>query len=240
MAGVRLALIRRPGRSDPARRLWAYADTRPGREQVWWGEFGDDAELVAVPLDGSAGAPSRDPVFLVCAHGRHDPCCAVRGRPVAAALGSRYATATWECSHVGGDRFAANLVVLPHGLYYGRLSPETALEVARAYGEGHVVPRWLRGRAALSPAAQAAQHHARLALGGAMPTDPRLITVDGLAPLHAVRHDERTTQVALAYGDERLDVTVHARMSAARELLTCGARAPSPMRLWDLVDLVRR
>ena len=27
----------------------------------------------------------------------------------------------WQSTHVGGDRFAGNLVCLPHGLYYGRL-----------------------------------------------------------------------------------------------------------------------
>ena len=48
-----------------------------------------------------------EPMLLVCTHGVHDTCCAVRGRPVAAALARRWPEATWECSHVGGDRFAA-------------------------------------------------------------------------------------------------------------------------------------
>ncbi len=31
---------------------------------------------------------------------------------------------------MGGDRFAANMVVLPEGLYYGRMDPGTASQVA--------------------------------------------------------------------------------------------------------------
>ena len=67
------------------------------------------------------------PILLVCTHGVHDTCCALRGRPVAAALAARWPGQVWECSHVGGDRFAPNVVVLPDGFYYGNLDPETAV-----------------------------------------------------------------------------------------------------------------
>ena len=102
--------------------------SRPGREVSWWGDFEADDELLTLPLDGSAGTPSYDPFFLVCTHGRHDTCCAVEGRPVAAALESARPGAVWECSHVGGDRFAANVVAMPHGIYYGQV------EMTRADG----------------------------------------------------------------------------------------------------------
>src|SRR4029453_5830608 len=59
--------------------------------------------------------------------GRHGACCAERGRPVAAALAQAHPEETWEVSHIGGDRFAGNLLVLPNGLYYGRLDPGPAL-----------------------------------------------------------------------------------------------------------------
>ena len=86
------------------------------------------------------------PLFGVCTHGRHDACCAERGRPVAAALTASHPAETWEISHMGGDRLAANMVVLPEGLYYGRMDPGTAPQVASLHEEGRVDLARLRGR----------------------------------------------------------------------------------------------
>ena len=53
---------------------------------------------------------------LVCTNGRHDACCATFGRPLARVLrGGPHGDDVWECSHIGGDRFAGNLVILPEG-----------------------------------------------------------------------------------------------------------------------------
>ncbi|HET6740591.1 MAG TPA: sucrase ferredoxin, partial [Kribbella sp.] len=163
--GIRPVLIRRYGRADRTTpRRWGMVDCRPGREAVRWGELPTDEQLLPTDeqllsadeqllsadeqllpaeehllkvLDGKdQGMLSTEPVYLVCTHGRHDACCAVRGRPVAAALASAYPERTWECSHIGGDRFAANVVVLPHGLFYGHVPPTRALELARQYDEG--------------------------------------------------------------------------------------------------------
>lgn len=47
-----------------------------------------------------------------------------------AALAEQHPQQTWEVTHVGGCQFAANLLVLPSGLLYGALGPDTGLEVA--------------------------------------------------------------------------------------------------------------
>jgi hypothetical protein len=75
---------------------------------------------------------------------------------VAAALAAAYPGRVWECSHVGGHRFAANLVCLPDGVWYGRLTPDDALLAAGKYEHGRLhLPR-LRGRSSFPVAAQAA------------------------------------------------------------------------------------
>ena len=82
--GLRVLLIRRPGRTaPPLRRAWALVDCTPEQESIRWGTFGADDELLELPLDGSEGEPTDAVSYLVCTHGRHDACCAVRGRPVA-------------------------------------------------------------------------------------------------------------------------------------------------------------
>jgi (2Fe-2S) ferredoxin len=99
-------------------------------------------------------------VVVVCAHGRHDECCAVRGRRVAADLAERYPEQTWECSHMGGDRFAATMLLFPHGLNYGRVDHADAPRIVDEYLAGRIVPSHFRGRSSLSRQEQAAQHAA--------------------------------------------------------------------------------
>ena len=69
----------------------------------------------------------QESLILVCTNGRHDQCCANLGRPLVRALrDSPWADRVWECSHIGGDRFAANVVVLPDSLYFGRVEPDVS------------------------------------------------------------------------------------------------------------------
>ena len=42
------------------------------------------------------------------------------GRSPASCAVAPHGDDVWECSHIGGDRFAGNLVILPEGLYFGR------------------------------------------------------------------------------------------------------------------------
>ena len=159
-AGVRVLAIRRPGRTPPGRsRRWLLADTRDGRRRLSGGSYRDAGELLDLDLAADPGDPVAGPLHLVCTHSRHDACCALRGRPVAAALHVLRPERVWECSHVGGERFAANVLVLPFGLLYGRVLPFAAAEFVAAADAGEVVGALLRGRVGLPPAAQAALAH---------------------------------------------------------------------------------
>ncbi len=156
-AGLRVQAIRRPGRTPRGSvRRWALVDTRDGQESLRWGTYADPDELIALPFDANPGTPDFDPLYLVCAHSKHDTCCALRGRPVAAAIDDLRPGRVWETSHVGGDRFAANVLVLPVGLLYGRVLPFAAAEFVAAAEAGEVIGALLRGRIGLPAAAQAA------------------------------------------------------------------------------------
>ena len=160
-AGVRVLAIRRPGRTPAGvRRRWALADSRDGRRSLLWGSFGSDTELATLPLDGSVGDADQQPLYLVCTHSKHDACCALRGRPVAAAFEAERPGRVWECSHIGGERFAANMLVLPTGLMYGRVLPFAAPEFVAATDAGEVVGALLRGRIGYNSVVQAALAHA--------------------------------------------------------------------------------
>ena len=118
------------------------------------------------------------PLLLVCTHGRREVCCARYGRPVALALAARFGPAVWETTHVGGDRFAANLVLLPQGAYFGRLDPAGALRVAGRALAGELDLTAYRGTAGRTEAQQCAEWHLRRALpeariGALRPLPPR-------------------------------------------------------------------
>ena len=68
---------------------------------------------------------------------------------------------------MGGHRFAANLVILPHGLYYGPVGVGSAAAAIDAYQRGSVVVDRYRGRAGQARADQEAEY-ARLVEGGAL------------------------------------------------------------------------
>ena len=232
--GVRLLLIRRPGdRLADSGRRWAYVDGRPGHEGLWWSVRARDADLLDAPWDGSVGKPATGPVYLVCTHGGHDACCALRGRPLARSLPVAGPAGAWECSHLGGDRFAANVVVLPHGFYYGEV-PGDGAELVAAHDAGRVALPWLRGRSGLPMPAQAAQHAARTRLG--------LLGVDDLAPREVVMltppgaEVERWT-VTLAGPDGDVVATVESRPAEAAARLTCRAQHPAHPREWALLAL---
>lgn len=163
-AGVRVQLIRRHGRtpsSESFRVFLGYAGPGAAWLETTVLEVADD--LLDLDLDGLAeGRPAgleavEHPLFLVCTNGRRDACCAEFGRPVVTALSAAHPEETWETTHLGGHRFAAALLTLPHGISYGRLDVETAARVARATLEGEVVPESMRGRTAYAPAVQAAE-----------------------------------------------------------------------------------
>jgi hypothetical protein len=233
--GMRIQMIRRVGeRLAESGMRWAVADTTLGRETVWWSTRESDAELLQLPWDGSVGTPSEVPTYLVCTHGAHDVCCALRGRPLARVLPTTGTPAdVWETSHLGGDRFAANVVVLPWGFVYGQV-PEDGGGLVPAHAAGQVVLPWLRGRAGLAPAAQAAQHFARRELG--------LLGVHDLPPrrVHALPSPAPGVErfdVVLIGPDGDVLVTVENRLSTEAQQLTCSAAQPGHWRSWHLLGL---
>jgi hypothetical protein len=234
-AGVRVLLVRRPGRhaSPPpdTPRRWALADTRPGREVVRWGSWRHEHELLEVDLEPPAARPAPEGpqrLALVCTHGRHDVCCALRGRPVAFALAAGApGWDVWECSHLGGDRFAANVLLVPSGDLFGSLDEASAVAAVTAHDEGRILLRHHRGRVGRPMVEQAALHHAALALD-----DDRR---DALRVLHVAGADDVWT-VQVGAAGRRYRVTVAGHLSEPAKL-TCAAGRAERVRRFDLVGL---
>ena len=233
-AQVRILLVRRPGRSgrEDARRWILCGPGSGGSEGPWT----DDRDLQAAveALDQTAVDPASPPSataapaqILVCTHGVHDTCCAIRGRPVAAALAEHWPDQVWECSHVGGDRFAPNVLLVPDGFYYGNLDPDAAVEVVRRHLGGEVDATWLRGMAAYPPPVQAAVVTAYQLLGPLAPGAVRPLFVDQVGP-HDGHGSQTTVELAVAGTPPRLLRIEIESVRRPPAKLTCRAIRETP------------
>ena len=124
-----------------------------------------DLAAVASGRDAQGGEVVRGPLFLVCTHGRRDKCCAKFGVPLYNALREYAGESVWQSSHVGGDRFAGNLVCFPHGLFYAHADEAAGRRVVDAYRSGRVPLEGFRGRACYSHFVQAAELFVRAEAG---------------------------------------------------------------------------
>lgn len=102
-----------------------------------------------------AGASRVDDFWLVCTHGRRDRCCSLYGMSLFSALDRQSPGEVWQCSHLGGHRFAATALHLPSRYLWGRLREEDAGSLAAVGSSKELaLPEKLRGNSGLSRRAQ--------------------------------------------------------------------------------------
>ena len=106
-----------------------------------------------------------EPIFLVCTNGKRDPCCSSLGLPLYREMRRTHGDAVWQTSHVGGHRFAPNIVALPSGAFYGYAHPDTAADITAAEQAGRVHLRSYRGRSCYVAPVQAADAFLRRTTG---------------------------------------------------------------------------
>ncbi|MCF2129080.1 sucrase ferredoxin [Strepomyces sp. STD 3.1] len=224
--GVRVALIRRPGRhadrGTPVERRVYAAHTVPGNVWVHATTIRDPRRLLDLDfaalgrgdhrgfdsaLDG--GPHIGDPLALVCTNGKRDRCCALLGRPLAAELAASGASGVWEVTHLGGHRFSPTVLVLPHGYVYGRVQAHDVKEIVHRAREGRIVVEGCRGNSAWERPGQAAELALRSTLGEDAAGALSVVRTDGAAP---------RWEVTLAHADGR-----HWRVTVAQ-----GASSPRP------------
>jgi hypothetical protein len=212
-----------------------YVESAPAGGTVWRRDVAGlhgvvHATGLLPDIDGTSNWTRHDDdVVLVCTNGKHDSCCATFGRPVVRALReSPHADMIWECSHIGGDRFAGNVVILPEGLYFGRCTAESARHIIERYRGGHLDLDHYRGRSTLGFTHQAAEYFTRRELG--------LTDRDAVASVRRVgAAPDRRFVVTLA-DSTSVSVTVQRTIVPATAPLTCAGAAGVTLPSYELVD----
>ncbi|MGW3497575.1 sucrase ferredoxin [Streptomyces sp. NPDC001020] len=238
--GVRIALIRRPGRhadrGTPAvRRVYA-AHTVPGNVWLRTATTTDPERLLDLDFvtlgqgdphsfDSTLqGRPhTGDPLALVCTNGKRDRCCALLGRPLAAELSASGVDGVWEVTHLGGHRFSPTLLVLPFGYAYGRAQAPHVKEVLQGVREGRIVVQGCRGGSAWERPAQAAELAVRTAAREYAANTLTIVRTNGTAP---------RWEVFVSHTDGRLWRVIVARgASLPPRPESCGSALGSPARM---------
>ncbi|MFE1912447.1 sucrase ferredoxin [Streptomyces anandii] len=244
--GVRIALIRRPGRhadcrTPSVRQVYA-AHTVPGKTWLRSATTTEPEHLLDLDLGAlgrgdhdsfdtvlEGGPHAGDPLAFVCTNGKRDRCCALLGRPLAAELASSGVRGVWEVTHLGGHRFSPTLLVLPYGYAYGRAGAHAVKDVLRAVREGRVVLDGCRGRTAWERPGQAAELAVRAAADEYRADVLTVLRADGAAP---------RWEVTVAHADgRRWRVTVRQTAAAPSRAESCGASVLGGPALMDVVAL---
>lgn len=226
----RLLFVRRPerrGRGGVAVFLGRTEERRPRFRSL---ELERPDDLLSLDLagalldpDSAPGAPLGHPLLVVCTHGKRDPCCARYGRPLYEGL--REAADEdwiWQSTHVGGDRFAGNLVCFPEGLYFGRVTRVDALPLLAEYLEGRIDLAHYRGRCCFPFPVQAAEREVRLRA--------RAKEIDAVRFAGRSMRPDGCWQIRFEAGESLYEVEVAAEHGELTRL-TCAAATPkSPRR----------
>jgi hypothetical protein len=233
---AKVLLIRRPRAArDPARLnvFAAYSDLH--RPRFEHGTVADAREVLDLDLGdlragGTSGlAPAVGPIFCVCTNGRHDACCAEYGRPVALAMHLTHPGLTWEVSHIGGDRFAGNMVILPEGLFYGRLTAESGAAVADAHLRRELDLGHLRGCSSYPMPVQVAEIALR-----------RELDLMGIADLRLQARQVDAGVTTATFETPRGPYRVRVRTiidPATATRLTCQSRRDNPVPRQELLSI---
>jgi hypothetical protein len=238
LARARFLFVKKPARRPQTSSRLFFGTSSPGAERFFALEFEHQEELLRLDLAaalagaGAATIPAWEavegPLYVVCTHGKRDRCCALHGRPLYDAL--RHETESgrvWQSTHVGGDRFAGNVVVFPHGLYYGRVGPADADRLVAAHTAGEIDLDRYRGRSAFSFPVQAAEHALRESEG--------LVGIEDLTLLGSARNAKGEWRIRFRTPDSAVH-ELHVAESRADEptYLTCESVEPRRARRWGV------
>lgn len=252
-SGVTVLLARRPDTKAQRAGLRAWiARSTPGGLLLREGELDGYDDVLAWDLAGIGrgelppfGAVTAEPMHFVCTNGARDQCCAIDGRALVSDLLSvdlpaELRNRVWECSHIGGHRFAPVMLTLPSGAVHGRLSVEDAIEVLQRAESGDVVIDRYRGRSGRPAPMQAVAIAARrlLDLPGVDDIDILRVVEDRAVPVTSrtpISGDRVECEVR--HRDGRAWRAVAQRTEQPCERPESCDRGPAPVFSWVVSEL---
>jgi len=168
-------------------------------------------------------------LYLACTNGKRDKCCAKYGMPLYKQLKLKLGDKVWRSTHIGGDRFAANMLCLPHGLVYGRLTEHSANKAVQYYEQGKLSLEGLRGRSSYSKPEQFAESYVRNKYG-----------VQGLNALVLKASHTTAEHVSIVFVNtldgSQHELSLHVSLDTQTRKLSCDADKLDPVPRYKVVE----
>jgi hypothetical protein len=170
-------------------------------------DFLNSLDVLAVVSKPELQTPLAEPLYFVCTNGQRDLCCARFGLRTYAALRERVTERAWQITHLGGHRFAPNVLVFPGGVLYGRVNDSDVDVFSSAVEAGELAGHFLRGRCRYPAHVQAAETAAGR-------SDLKLLHVEG---------DIGNATVTFTGGQELVKVSVTRSSESVPVMKSCDA-----------------
>ncbi|MGD2027669.1 MAG: sucrase ferredoxin [Anaerolineales bacterium] len=229
-ARTRTQLIRQDGSRDREGLHFFVGITDPQKPRLYEFHLQQYTDILDLDLQNLVAEMPADqdhlpdePLFLTCTNGKRDLCCARYGPKVYQALAEEVGDSAWQSSHIGGHNKAPNNLFFPHGVNYGRATPEEILHLASEYKLGRVVLNNYRGRVCFTPHVQAAEHFWRQESGVLALPGMQVFSVEN------VGENEWRVEIGDAEGESQDEICVRRRESEFEIRNSCLKDATSPM-----------
>jgi hypothetical protein len=234
--GSRLLFIKKQSRGDDSRRFFVVRtdEAAPAQFEFRLSKYKEllDLDVKAVANNGKIFVPQarRDPLFLVCTNGKRDRCCAKFGSPLYQVLRNDYPENSWQSTHIGGHRYAPNVLFLPQSVNYGWLTPDEIDLAVDAHLKGQIYDlEHFRGRTYYEPPVQAADYFLRRELNLLDLTGLRLISAE------ASGEDTWLVEFYVSAEDQTHEIRLHSEATEEPRLVSCGSPATKPVMRYQLL-----
>jgi hypothetical protein len=160
----RLQLIKRQNNREEMLKFYVVLSDEldPRLYEVDLGKYEDLLELDVDRILANDLYLRNEPIFLVCTNGEYDKCCGKYGVPVyLEAAKNENGFKVWRTTHLGGHRFAANLLHLPFGIYYGRVRDINVAKLIKDSINRNIKLEHYRGHSCYNKDVQAAEFFLR-------------------------------------------------------------------------------
>jgi hypothetical protein len=180
-------------------------------------------------LAGKLVPAETEPLYIVCTNGKRDICCARYGTALYDALSQVAGDSVWQCSHIGGHRFAGTMLCFPVALCYGFLDAVDAPQLVSSYKRESILLKKLRGHAIYPQPVQVAEYFLRHSLNNSAFDDFKLLNYEG-------DEDKGAWQVNFRVKGKSHRVDI-AAAEALMVLSTTGDKEFSPVPQYKLVAI---
>ncbi|MGB7293047.1 MAG: sucrase ferredoxin [Thermodesulfobacteriota bacterium] len=160
----RLQFIKRHDNSGDTLKFYVAKsdESEPKLYEVDLRKYEELLELDLSKMLGNGLYLRKEPLFLICTNGEYDKCCGKYGaRVYLEAVKNENGFMIWQTTHLGGHRFAANLLHLPSGIYYGRVGDVDVHRLIKEATNCKIDLEHYRGRTCYSKEVQAAEYFLR-------------------------------------------------------------------------------